>query len=86
MGGGVERFVFVSMLVDKVVGCLIEASFQQKEWGSTSETNSLSRGYAYEVLSFGWVGERPTQRMGKKLPSIHSLALNRRSNWRVVYS
>ena len=37
-----ERFVFVSMLVDKVVGCLIEASFQQKEWGSTSETQSLS--------------------------------------------
>ena len=41
-GGGVERFMFVSMLVDKVVGCLIEASFQQKEWGSTSETHSLS--------------------------------------------
>ena len=42
VGGGVERFMFVSMLVDKVVGCLIEASFQQKEWGSTSETHSLS--------------------------------------------
>ena len=41
-GGGVERFMFVSMLVDKVVGCLIEAIFQQKEWGSTSETHSLS--------------------------------------------
>ena len=23
-GGGVERFVFVSMAIDKVVGCLVE--------------------------------------------------------------
>ena len=44
VGGGVERCVFVSMLVVKVVGCQIEASFQKEEWESKSETHSLSAG------------------------------------------
>ena len=44
--------VFVAMLVAKVVGCQLEAKFQEKEWERESETQLISEGYWYEVLNF----------------------------------
>ena len=51
-GWGGETGVFVAMLVAKVVGCQLEAKFQEKEWERESETQLISEGYWYEVLSF----------------------------------
>ena len=51
-GGGGEMGVFMAMLEAKVVGCQLEAKFQEKEWESKSETQLISEGYWYEVLSF----------------------------------
>ena len=44
--------VVMAVLEAKVVGCQLEAKFQKKECERESETQLISEGYWYEVLSF----------------------------------
>ena len=64
-GGDGEMGVIMAVLETIVGGGQLEAKFQEKEWVWESETQLIREGYWYEVLSFDWVGIKPTQGMGK---------------------